>query len=454
MTQLHSLAPSDLSATARYLILTAAFLGWAGSGLQMAVMTLSGRAATTSFLRTGGLDADRPLDPARLLWLQSGAVSPGQIVDEEATLKRIAAHWNAWYQAGFLLGAAAGGLAFGLLGDRVGRVKAMALSILCYSGFSGVGYWAVTPEQLLLLRFLSGMGVGGMWPTGVSLASEAWPDVSRPMLAGLLGTSANVGLVLFNAIGYFHVVVPDSWRWTMMVCAAPAVLGVFVWAAVPESQRWLAARHQKAAGREGLSIWAVFQPPLLRLTLIGIALGTIPLLGGWGATQWLVFWADKAHGVADPRAKALTAIMRSSGGAVGSLIGGWLANLLGRRITYFLVSLSSLALGEYICLALTPKDYAFSAFVFALGFISTIFFGWLPLYLPELFPTHARATGSGVSFNFGRILSAVGVLAAGGITTWLNEDYGRAGSITMLVYALGMIVILFAPDTTKSKLKD
>ncbi|MCI0358720.1 MAG: MFS transporter [Planctomycetaceae bacterium] len=441
---------ADLSASARHLILAVAFLGWAGSGLQMAVMTLAGRAATTDFLRSGNLTANLPLDPGRLLQLQATGTSPGEDYDEENSLKRIAANWNAWYQAGFLLGAAAGGLVFGWLGDRLGRVRAMALSITCYSAFSGVGYLAVTPEQLLVLRFLSGMGVGGMWPTGVSLASEAWPDVSRPMLAGLLGTSANVGLVLFNTIGYFQPVVPDSWRWTQLICATPIVLGLFVWAQVPESQRWLAARNAQG-GQEGLSVLGVFQPPLLQLTLIGIALGTIPLLGGWGATQWLVFWADKAHGLADPRAKALTAIMRSSGGAIGSLMGGWLANLLGRRVTYFIISLASLAMGQYICLALTPKDYAFSAFVFALGFISTVFFGWLPLYLPELFPTHARATGSGVSFNFGRIITAAGVLAAGAITTWLNEDYGRAGSITMLVYALGMIVILFAPDTTKSK---
>jgi hypothetical protein len=201
-----------------------------------------------------------------------------------------------------------------------------------------------------------------------------------------------------------------------------------------------------------VSMGTVFRPPLLGRTLIGIALGTIPLLGGWGATQWLVAWADKVGGVTDPRVKAMTAIMRSGGGAVGSLFGGVIANLLGRRITYFLVSLTSLAAGEYICLAMAPKDYGFAAMVFAVGFISTIFFGWLPLYLPELFPTHARAAGAGVSFNFGRILTGLGVLGTGAITTWFHEDYGRAGSVAMLVYALGMVVILFAPDTTKEKL--
>ncbi|MFN0197380.1 MAG: MFS transporter, partial [Planctomycetaceae bacterium] len=81
-----------------------------------------------------------------------------------------------------------------------------------------------------------------------------------------------------------------------------------------------------------------------------------------------------------------------------------------------------------------------------------VFFGWLPLYLPELFPTHARATGSGVSFNFGRILTATGVLATGALTAYYQEDYARAGRVTSLVYALGMIIILFAPDTSKKKI--
>jgi hypothetical protein len=90
--------------------------------------------------------------------------------------------------------------------------------------------------------------------------------------------------------------------------------------------------------------------------------------------------------------------------------------------------------------------------VFILGMVSTLFFGWLPLYLPELFPTAARSTGAGVSFNSGRILGGIGVLAAGAITAAFGGDYGRAGSITTLVFALGMVVILFAPDTTKYKI--
>jgi MFS transporter, SHS family, sialic acid transporter len=441
---------AQISATGRYVILGAAFLGWMFSGFQMAVMTLSARSATTEFLRSGQVTADEPLKLSRMWKTTRAEVSPGAVVDAEAAqLQRIVPRWFSWYNAAFLFGAASGGLVFGWLGDLVGRVRAMAASIVCFSFFSGCGYFVATGEQLLLLRFLSGMGVGGMWPTGVSLASEAWSSASRPAVAGLLGTAANVGLVIFNVIGYQHPVTPDSWRWTLLLCGSPIVVGVLVLLCVPESHEWLSARQQTSTAGQRVSMTTVFRPPLLRTTLIGVAIGTIPLLGGWGATQWLVAWADKVGGAADPQVKALTAIMRSGGGAVGSLFGGFIANLLGRRATYFCVSLASLAAGEYICLAMTPRDHGFAAMVFAVGFISTIFFGWLPLYLPELFPTYARAAGAGVSFNFGRILTGVGVLATGAITAWFHEDYGRAGSVAMLVYALGMIVILFAPDTTK-----
>jgi SHS family sialic acid transporter-like MFS transporter len=182
--------------------------------------------------------------------------------------------------------------------------------------------------------------------------------------------------------------------------------------------------------------------------------GTIPLLGGWAATQWVIPWADSLN-VWGQQGKAMAGMMRSGGAVIGGLLGGWLASLVGRRLTYFLISLTSLGLGEAIYLLLSPNDgIVFWTMVFLLGVVSTLFFGWLPLYLPELFPTQARATGAGVSFNFGRILTAVGVLGAGSLTAFFNDDYGRAGSVTTLVYALGLVVILFAPDTTKRGLRE
>jgi MFS family permease len=197
----------------------------------------------------------------------------------------------------------------------------------------------------------------------------------------------------------------------------------------------------------------VFRPPLLGLTLIGIVLGAIPLMGNWGASNWLVPWAHQLQersGADD--LSAWTQWMKSGGGAVGSVLGGWLASLCGRRTAYFMVSLLSLGSSSYIFHCLSPLDDSFQAWVFIQGFLGNIYFGWLPLYLPELFPTRVRATGAGVTFNWGRVAAAAGVLGGGELIKAFHGDYARVGQATCLVYALGMIAICFAPDTTNQRL--
>ena len=419
----------ELSAAGRYTVLVAAFLGWFFAGLEMGTFTLA-----------------------------AGPITRDLMSDEltGAALDTAAGQWFGYYVTAFLLGAAVGGLAFGWLGDRIGRARAMGWSILCYSLVTGIGYFAQSPEQLLVLRFIACLGVGGMWPTGVALASEAWPDRYRPLLAGLIGTAANVGLVLIGQIAQWRHVTADDWRWIMIVGATPAVLGLFSLWFVPESPRWLASRNSPAVKKEPVRAVTVFRSPYLVPTLIGIALGTIPLLGGWGTSNWLITWAEKVGAATgDPGLKASAQTWGSAGAAVGALFGGWLANLFGRRTTYFLISLGSLISSAYIFWFLTPHDGTnFLVHLFILRMVSTTYFGWLPLYLPELYPTHIRSTGSGVTFNFGRFLSAPGVLLTAALVAHFHGDYARVGRITHLIFALGMIVILFAPDTSKRRMED
>src|SRR5207248_9514135 len=128
----------------------------------------------------GQLTAAEPLQLERLWAVPKIAGPPPEPLSGEAeSLKTIVPRWFSWYNAAFLFGAAYGGFVFGWLGDRLGRVRSMGASIFCFSVFSAVGYFAASPEQLLLTRFLAAMGVGGMWPTGVSLRSEAWSEGSR-----------------------------------------------------------------------------------------------------------------------------------------------------------------------------------------------------------------------------------------------------------------------------------
>jgi SHS family sialic acid transporter-like MFS transporter len=416
--------PRLLADRDRRVMLAAAFLGWLCAGIEMGLGPLVSRAAARD-----------------LLYGPSAAVTTPQQEAEIGT-------WFAWYTAAFLLGGAVGGAVFGRLGDRAGRVRAMGWSIVCFSVFTGAGWFVRTPEQFLILRFLASLGVGGMWPAGVALVSEAWPSASRPLVAGAMGTAANVGILLIALIGRQGGIQPDDWRWAMLVGATPVVLGAVVFALVPESQRWLAERAANGETAPVAPLAEVFRPPLLSRTILGILLGAVPMLGTWASGKWLMPWADRVVGDA-----ASTQAVWAAGAVIGGAAGGWFADRLGRRLSYFLISLFTLLLNGLIFHTLTPDHPAFRPAVFALGVVGTLFFGWLPLYLPELFPTRVRATGSGVSYNTGRIASAAGVLAAGQLMFVFAGDYARVGGVTAWVYAVGMIVILFAPDTSRSDLR-
>jgi len=126
----------------------------------------------------------------------------------------------------FLVGAACGGLVFGWLGDRMGRVRAMTLSILTYSVFTGLCFFAQQPWHLGALRFVAAFGMGGEWSLGVALVMEAWPRDKRPLLAGIIGAASNVGFALIAVIGFYFKVTQDSWRWVMIAGAAPALLAL------------------------------------------------------------------------------------------------------------------------------------------------------------------------------------------------------------------------------------
>ena len=287
---------------------------------------------------------------------------------------------------------------------------------------------------------------------------RAWPNVSRPILAGLIGTSANLGFMGLSLIAKIPgmEITPDQWRWVMVLGSTPAILAVLIWLWVPESPKWLAGRvaSDDKSASTGNPMTEVFRPPLLRCTILGICLGTIPLMGNWGSANWTVPWAGQVGGLEAPALKASTQLSKSTGGAIGALLGGWLASRLGRRKTYFLISLISLFISFIIFRYLKPGDPTFLIWVFWIGFFGTLYFGWLPLYLPELFPTRVRATGSGVSFNFGRILTALGVLGTGQLMLAFEGDYARVGQVTCLIFVMGTIVILFAPDTSQKKLDD
>ena len=221
----------------------------------LGTVTKADRTVASGLLAEFDQDGDQQLNQdeakAAEISLPEGKEAPLNLkaLVERARQQRLDAassRWFGFYVCAFLFGAALGGLVFGRIGDRYGRVVGMGSSICTYSALSLIAYFVQSPEQLWIARFAVCMGVGGMWPNGVALMSEAWAGVSRPMLAGVIGTAANVGIFLTNALARvdgFEVTV-DSWRWVMLLGAGPLVLGLLVFFVVPESPRWLSDRER------------------------------------------------------------------------------------------------------------------------------------------------------------------------------------------------------------------
>jgi SHS family sialic acid transporter-like MFS transporter len=413
---------NDPSRRARYLVLVAAFLGWMFDGMEMGIFPLVARPA--------------------LQEMQAAA----HIVDEQFVQL-----WMGRITAMFLIGAAAGGLVFGWLGDRIGRVRAMSASILCYSLFTGLTYFAKDPWQLGGLRFVAALGMGGEWSLGVALVMETWSKEKRPLMAALVGAAGNLGYVVIAILAIKFPITRDSWRWVMMVGAAPALLTFFIRMFVPESERW-----QESVQKSGQAkpLREIFSGPLLKPTLLAIAFASIALIGTWGSIQWLPLWGDQMAGAAAPRAKAYTQLVSALGAVIGCLIGPWLGHKLGRRPAYFVLCLGSLLVCAYLFRFVHVYGSAFLAMVFLAGGVTAAFYGWLPLYLPELFPTRVRATAQGVAFNSGRILAALGAWQLGELMNFFEQSYAKAGATITLIYLVGMVVIWLAPETKNRPLPD
>ncbi len=347
--------------------------------------------------------------------------------------------------ATFLVGAAVGGAVFGWLGDRIGRVRAMALSILCYSLFSGAGFFAQEPWHLAVFRFLAALGMGGEWALGVALVMEVWPEKHRPWLAGAIGAAANIGMVLVGLIATVVPVTQESWRWMFLVGATPALLTFVIRLFVPESERWQHAR-EKAGQAQTSPLREVFRAPYTGRMLIGIVLSSVALIGTWGSVQWIPLWADKLTGGAIATAKANAQMLSSFGAVIGSLLAPIVLGRISRRAGYFTLCALSLLICGFLFRTQTEYNGTFLAITFAAGATTAAFYGFFPLYLPEFFPTRIRATGQGICYNFGRIIAAGGALGSGALVQ-LYGGYAQMGAVITLVYLVGMAVIWFAPET-------
>ncbi len=424
----------------QWLALAAALLGWMFDGFEQGILPPLARPALVELLDL--------TDEARLAATASDPATRDAAI---IRIDRAVGDWNGRITAAFLIGAALGGWLFGWLGDRVGRVRAMALSVLVYSLFTGLGGLAQDATQLAGLRFLAALGMGGEWALGVALVMETWPEEARPVLAGLIGAAANVGFFLTGLV----VLVLEKaglridaggWRWVLGICAFPALLTFLLRLYVPESEKWVQAA--RSGPHPGMA--AIFAPAVWRRTVMAAVLAGIALISTWGAIQFIPLWVKQQTD--DQRMVGYAQMSAALGAVAGTFVGALLGQRLGRRKAYFLLCFGALGVTAYLfrgpLLRGPETDWRFFAVVTLVGALTASFYGWLPLYLPELFPTRIRATGQGFGYNAGRIIAAGGALS----TSFLMADvfhgnYAQAGATITLIYLAGMAVIWLAPET-------
>lgn len=511
------------SSRGKWMALWAALAGWMFDGFEQGLFSLVGRGAFADLL-----------GPNRQVELSQ---------------------WFGVIMATFLVGAAAGGVLFGWLGDKLGRVRAMSLSILTYAIFTGLCGLATQPWQLAALRFIASLGIGGEWALGVALLVELWPDSSRTFVAGLVGAAGNVGFLLVGLLGlvvakFIHQLgemLPygtaawllagegsgRGWRLIMLCGTLPALLIFFIRLFVPESARWErenqrgATSHWMKSDLLGVVVGSIgaaavifvwspisaqwhggtklllqmlgttfgimaallgFMYPVirymrravaagslpqgsegttLRRLILGASLAGVPLLGTWGIVQWTIKWADGlSKGTAiNARAGSYTNIALAIGAIAGTLAAAMLAGRFGRRITYAGMCLGSL--GSILLLFQTNQAFGtwFLLCSVLVGALTAAFYGWFPLYLPELFRTSVRATSQGFSYNFGRIIAAIGTLQTAALmalftrSEWTAQQaevrsFPGAASVLSLIYLIGIAIVWLGPETKGKALPD
>jgi MFS family permease len=363
--------------------------------------------------------------------------------------------------ASFLIGGAFGGLLFGILADRIGRRQSMVWSILTYSVFTSLHYFATNPWHIVTLRFLVAMGVAGEWAIAASFVAEVFPKKARAMAGGIFHASSILGAVLAAGIGMFLDKATD-WRPAFLVGLLPALLVVWVLVSLKESETWESATRgasgeSKPKPKGGSLRELLGAGPWRRRALIGLGLASVGLGTYWGIFAWgpeLVHQVLR-DSVSDEQRRSAASfaylIMNFAGGLTGLLLFAPITMLTNRRIAFAFYHVGALIVVPITFL--TCREYWHTLVLLPVtGFFVVGMHAGYAIYFPELFPTRLRATGSSFCFNVGRFVSALMLLVRG----QLRATLGLRWAVTVMtsLFLVGLVLLLFAPETKDEELSE
>ena len=343
---------------------------------------------------------------------------------------------SAYISALYFVGWAIGGLFMGVIGDRIGRAKSLALSICMFGTFTILISFVSSWEMVLVFRFLCGFGVGGMLVINNTLLSETWPAKTRAVFIGILSIGFPVGIFSSGAVNY----VVSSWRQGFLVGLVPLVLGLLAFWILRESEAWkaLKSKPQESTVQDNL------REHRAQLINGSIIFGSM-LIGLWAVFSWVPTWVQSLlpEGTDGQSERGLSMMLLGAGGLSGGFVSGWVSNALGTRKAMMLCFGGCFILS---CLLFKISNSFNTATVVEIAMLSFMFGisqGLLAVYIPQLFAVPIRGMATGFCFNVGRFFTAAVVFFVGALVTTLG-GYGNSLFTFSFVFLLGFSILLFA----------
>jgi MFS family permease len=351
------------------------------------------------------------------------------------------------------LGASAvGGVAFGILADRFGRSRALAASILTYSVFTAACGLSRGVLELAVFRVLLGLGMGGEWACGAALVAETWPAEHRGKALGVVQSSWAIGYALAAAVTAF-VLPRFGWRTVFFLGVLPALLVFWIQRRVPEPELWLRSREtagtlDKARGTAGM-----WQTAYRRNILIATSANAATMFAWWGLFTWIPAFlslpVDKGGAGLDIVKTSTWIIFMQTGTWLGYVCFGFISDRIGRRVTYVSYIFTAAALVPVYASVRDPLILLLLGPL--VGFFGTGHFSGFGAITAEIFPTVVRARAQGLTYNFGRGISALAPYIVGSIGA--ERGLGSAFLLTSGGFLLAGVVALRLPETLGRELR-
>lgn len=355
---------------------------------------------------------------------------------------------SAIVQAVFLVGWGVGGVLFGRLGDWLGRVRVLSWTILLYAMCAALTVIVQTYEQLIVLRFLTAVGIGGEWAAGAALVAETWPARARVWLSPWLQTAYAMGMIAASVV---VAVWPISPRWVFLAGAAPALLVFWIRLTLEEPRIWSEARRANETNSSRVGWRTLFQRELRGVTVFALLISALAISNTWLIQFWTPQLLRSLPGVGGLPPEEISRFVGSATliYITATIPGFFLAAWLGKRWSPR-VALTSMFLGGAVAVGITfgwswPANGLILGLCFVCLFTGGVF-GLFPVYLPSLFPVLTRTTGAGLCYNCGRFLAA-----AGTVVLSLTAPVARLrpalliGGVTLCL--LAMFASRFAPES-------